>query len=716
MPVFTAAPHSDILFLLFRVTLLLLTARLLGEIVQRLGQPSVVGEILAGIFLGPSCLSGFFPAVHHWIVPQTQLQGYLLEVVSFIGVMFLLLLTGLETDLALIRHHAKTGVGVSLGGFILPFVLGFGLGQLIPDALLMEPDKRIVFSLFLATAMSISAIPVIAKVLIDLNLIRRDIGQTIIAAGMCDDTIGWILLSIVAGLAKGQAIGFMMVFKEIGIVAGFMIFSFTIGRWTAKKSLDFVQDEFVSPYSILTLIMVFAFALGTLSQSLKLEAMLGAFVTGIIFGQMRRLPSNVYQVLENITLGIFAPIFFAVAGLKVNVKGLLEPTLLMITGIVILVATLGKVIGGYWGARWIGKRGRWTALSFGMAINARGAMEIIIATIGLSLGILSPNMFSIIVLMAIVTSLMAPTALRWTLRHIKPEEQELKRLREEELIQNSPIARMHRVLLPVRYREGQLEAIHAIKAYLLQRLEAKTKLSITILTIMNEDKRSDGGKFVENLSGQFLQIELIKKVVVSKKPVDVILQEAEKNYDLVLLGASEHHHNQDNIFSPSIDALVRFSPCSTMVVQGFSDTKQWKPNRIVVPTNGSLPSRRAAELAFLLASSENEIIFLSVIETNSFSGIHDASGAILQRQTNLAKHAAEELQELAQLKNIQTRVEVRVAADPETVILTLAKKEGVDLIILGTGVRPSSNKLFLGPRVERVLKSATCPVIVLNSA
>src|SRR5690625_321473 len=309
--VFSAASHHDILALIIQIAVLLLAARGLGEIAQRLGQPSVVGEILAGILLGPSLLSSMIPAVGSWIVPQTAVQGYLLEVVSLIGVIFLLLITGLETDLALIRRQARIAVGVSLGGITLSFSSGFLLGWFMPATLLANPDQRLVFALFLATAMSITAIPVIDKVLMDLDLMRRDVGQTILAAGMTDDSIGWMLLSIVAGLAAGEAITAGTILAAVGRVVVFMIFSFTMGRWLVQRSLVFVQDEVRSRDRLLTLVVILTFTWGAITQALEIEAVLGAFVMGILFGQMPRLPLEVIRQLESVALGIFAPIFFA---------------------------------------------------------------------------------------------------------------------------------------------------------------------------------------------------------------------------------------------------------------------------------------------------------------------------------------------------------------------------------------------------------------------
>jgi Kef-type K+ transport system membrane component KefB/nucleotide-binding universal stress UspA family protein len=731
MESFTAAPHHDVLVLIIQVAALLFTARALGEIAQRLGQPAVIGEILAGIVLGPSLLSGFSPFINEWIVPQTEVQGYLLEIISLMGAMFLLLITGLETDLALIRRHARTAIGVSYGGIIVTFSSGFLLGQLLPDFLLADPNQRLVFALFVATALSISAIPVIAKVLMDLDLMRRDIGQIIIAAGMSDDTNGWILLSIVAGLASGQAITAGSVLQIVGSVLAFMILSFTLGRWLVKKTLDFVQDEVISRDRLLTIVLVLTFVWGAITQALNLEAVLGAFVMGILFGQMPRLPDSVHQTLESIALGIFAPIFFAVAGLKVNVMNLLEPKLIAIALLVIFIATAGKVAGTYMGARLIGRRDHWTALSFGAGLNARGAMEIIIATIGLSKGILSQDMFSIIVLMAIATSLLAPPALRWTLKHVKPEEQELQRLRREELAKGSLVANIHRVLLPVRLREEinssmelaeasiieKSRTIQLIEARILQKMGDKTNLSVTLLNVAEPGGRAKAMNFLDKLSRLYSQKELIKKVVESNNPTDVILDEAKKDYDLLVLGASHRERNLDILFTPLVDHLVRLSPCTTMVVHGQRLQEGWSPKRILVPTDGTVAAKHSGEIAFSIASSgEEEVIILNVVVEDENSWRYETRIDGFERRLGIAHQIVEELRKLGELNNVITLTDVRVGRDLETVILDVVTKERIDLIILGTAIRPGSDRLFLGPKVERILNNAPCPVIVVNSS
>jgi Kef-type K+ transport system membrane component KefB/nucleotide-binding universal stress UspA family protein len=709
---FTAASHHDVLVLVTQVAVLLLVARAFGEIAQRLRQPSVVGEILAGIVLGPSVLSALIPLFGDWLVPQTQVQGYLLETVSLIGAMFLLLITGLETDLALIRRHVRTAIGVSFGGIAVTFSSGFLLGQALPDYLLAEGASRLVFSLFVATALSISAIPVIAKVLMDLNLMRRDIGQTIIAAGMSDDTIGWIMLSVVAGLASGAAVTGGSLLQTVGRVLAFMVLSFTAGRWLVKRLLDFVQDRVNSRDRLLTLVIVTAFAWGAVSQSLNLEAVLGAFVAGILFGQMRRLPEEVPQKLESITLGIFAPIFFAVAGLKVNVLNLLRPDLLLIALLVIFVASAGKILGTYLGARLIGRRDHWTSLSFGAGLNARGAMEIIIATIGLRLGILNQDMFSIIVLMAMATSLMAPFALRFVLARVTPSEAEAKRLAREEFAAGSLVANIHRVLLPVRAQQGR--DLQTIEARILD--ELGDDLSVTLLTVGGADARAAAGQHLGELAGLFSQAEVNRKVVESETAAEVILDEAAKDYDLLILGASEAPARSEMLFTPLVDYLVRMAPCPTMIVKGGAWRKHWPPQRILVPVSGNAASQNAAELAFEMATRGHEQVTLLNVVSPTGGRFHiDASGSGFERALSNAHDTVDRLREIGEARDVFARTEVEIGPSPETVILEYARKQSTDLIIVGTDVRPGTERLFLGPRIEHILENAPCPVAVFNA-
>ncbi len=710
---FEASLHSDILILLFQLFLLLLFARVFGELFQRMGQPTVVGEILAGVVLGPSLL-GATPFFSDLMIVQSTNGTNLLEVVSLMGAMLLLLITGLETDLALIKHHSRSAFGTAIGGLILPLILGFGFCFLIPDSLLVDPTQRIVFSLFLATAISVSAIPVIAKVLIDLNLIRRDIGQITIAAGMIDDTAAWILLSIVLGLIEFGVVTAQNVLFSVGKVLLFLSASFVAGKWLAAKVVSFAQNSIHSRYKFLTILMLFSFGFGAIAQSLRLEAVLGAFVAGIIFSRIPAVPKEAIERIESFTFGIFAPIFFAAAGLKVSLEPLLNPELLIIGIGLIVIATLSKVAGAYIGARWVGRSDHWTALSFGAGLNARGAIQIIVATIGLSFGIISQEIFSLIIIMAVVTSIMAPFMLRYTLKKVKPKDEEIARLKQEELHKDNFMSSVHRVLLPVRKRDDFEKKL--IEAKIIKKLAQNRELDLTLLTITDAQNKNDCALFLDELAKLFTNISVTKKVIVSSNAIESILDEASKSYNLILIGATEKDKKSKMIFNPVVDNIVRLSSCPSIVVQSGFHSDSWQPDRILIPTNGSLAARRAAQVAFALASDiSQEVHILKVIEEKEDIYNLDMEGSIKERQFTFAYQITEELKKLGESLSVNTFSEVEIGTDTESVILEMAKEKNFDLIVLGTDIRPGSEKLYIGPRVERVLNNAPCPVLLVNS-
>jgi Kef-type K+ transport system membrane component KefB len=713
MDTFSAASHDDVLRLVMQVALLLFAARGLGEVARRYGQPSVVGEILAGILLGPSLLSSIAPVLGGYIVPQTAVQGYLLEVVALIGAMFLMLITGLETDLALIRRHFRTAIGVSLGGITFTFLAGFTLGMTLPDSLLGNPNERTVFAAFLGVALSISAIAVIAKVIMELNLMRRDIGQTIIAAGMSDDTIGWILLSIVVGIASGHSVSVGAIGATAGSVILFIVLSLTAGRWLAKKLIHYVHGSGTGLDRFLTLIVILMFTWGAIASALGFEAVLGAFVIGIVFGQIRGIPDEVNERLESLSFGIFTPIFFAAAGLKVNLLQLLRVDLILLALTVMVTVTFAKGLGTYLGARVIGGRNHWNGLAFATSLNTRGAMDIIIATIGLSLGVLSQDMFSIIVLMAISTALVMPQVLRRVLANVEPSSEELVRLEREELAAESFVANIHRVILPIRLRDAT-DVTYSIEASVLEKLESASPIALTLLTITRPGERAKGITFLDRVSALFPQKDLTKKVVEGTAPSEIILDEAAKGYDLMVLGASQDS-NSRVLFNPMVDYLLRVSPCPTMVVRSSGELGDWEPSRILVPTNGSQPGKIAAEMGIALAQGEKDkLTVMNVVVRTTQASALDVDGNLFQRQLGSARQMVDELKTLAIKHGVSADAEVKVGRDPESVILDVAKKDSIDLIILGTDLRIGTQRLFLGPKVERILNHAACPVVVIN--
>lgn len=701
--VFVAASHNEVLQLVVQVAVLLAAARLLGGVALRLGQPAVVGEILAGVLLGPSFLSRLVPAVGEWVLPGTQVQSQLLEVVALIGVMLLLVVTGFETDLALIRRRAGVAVGVAVGGLVVPFAVGVALGWWLPADLLADPEERTVFALFVATALAISAIPVLAKVLMDMGLMRREVGQTMLAAGMIDDLTGWTLLGLVTALAGAETVTSGLVLSTILTVLLFLAATVTVGSWVVRRGLELVQDRFRGRDALLTLVIVLAFAWGALSQALHLEPVIGAFAIGILFGRLPRLPADVVHKVESMALAVFAPIFFASAGLKVDLGRILEPRLLALTLVVIAVASFGKLAGAYLGGRLLAGQDHWSALAYGSGLNARGAMGLIIATIGLSLGILNQEMFSIIVVMSVVTSVMAPVALRYTLARVQPGEEEAMRLAREEALEGTFTAGIRRVLVPVRPRPQPMPN-QTIQAWVVNRLAAAHPVSATLFAVVDPgEERTLATGYLRRVQGLYEQ-PVSSRMTASADPVATILREVEGDYDLVVIGTPQMSPTSTVLFGAVIDELVKLSPCPTLVVRAGELAEGWKPRRILVPTNGSPAARAATDLAFALAGPDTEV-----------TGLHVMVPTRVGLRSDFASDITSEMAVVGESLNLRTATAVEEAPDVETGILRNILTNAVDLLVLGTHVRAGTTRLHLGPRVEYIARHAPCPVLILNT-
>lgn len=726
--------HHELLLVLLQLTLLLLTARGLGELMRRINLPPVVGELLAGVLLGPSLFGWVLPPLQAYIFPKSQLQSDLLSVVSWLGVLFLLIVTGLETDLKLIVRKGKTALLISLGGIIIPFTTGLGLGWLLPESFLADPSQRLVFSLFIATAMSISAVPVIAKVLMDLKLIRRDIGQVTLAAGMTDDTIGWILLSVVAGLASSGKFNVITVFTSIGAAVLFLGFALTVGRKLMAQILMWVDDNIGGTTANLSAVLILSLGAAALTHWLGLEAALGAFVTGILAGQSPRFSREAGHTLEVITAGFLAPIFFAAAGLKVNLVQLLVPQTLVIGLIVLAVACLGKFTGAYIGSR-VSGLSHWEGLAMGSGMNARGAMEIIVATIGLSLGVLSQSMYSIIVMVAIVTSLMAPPLLRWTLSKVVIGEEEADRLEKEEQASRSFVKNIRRVLIPTRGGTNVQLASQLVSHMAHQNLIEVTALFATsdkkpqpkaaktkVETIKDQAAEAAFTAVAEEMQlpeGTTLQTRMES----GHNKAEVILKEASRGYDLIVMGATEQGRSDRALFNVLVDRVVQEAPCATMVVKSHLPLDKGKScpiayqkiSRILVPTIGTEDSKYAVEIASTIAAQTGALVLLvNVINLPQVEYIHFEQEAI-NSAADIAQQILEQQAEIARSLGAEVKVHVLKGTSPERELLDFARTQQVDLILLGSHLRMITGRAFFGHRVDTLLSKASCPVAVVSS-
>src|SRR6195256_4113733 len=246
---------SEVIFLAQLITLMVV-GRLLGEAMSRIGQPSVMGQLLAGILLGPSVLGLIWPDAQHALFPAAKEQRAMIDAISQFGILLLLLLTGMETDLKLVRKVGRAAISISLTGVAVPFACGVTLGLLMPESLLPHPDQRLLTSLFLGTALSISSIKVVAAIVREMNFTRRNLGQVIVASAIMEDTIGWIIIPITFGLAEAGRIDIASVAITVLGTAVFLIGSFTVGRRIVFYLIRWTNDNFESDFAVITTILV----------------------------------------------------------------------------------------------------------------------------------------------------------------------------------------------------------------------------------------------------------------------------------------------------------------------------------------------------------------------------------------------------------------------------------------------------------------------------
>ncbi|MFI9594964.1 cation:proton antiporter [Nonomuraea sp. NPDC052265] len=416
----------ELLVLMLQLGLLLGLAVLLGRLAARLRLPAIVGELAVGVLLGPSLLNHLAPALKF-----TQL--HLLDAVGQVGVLLLVAITGIQLDFGLVRRRGATAVKVSVAGLVVPLALGVAAGYLLPASLLVEGTSVTVFALFLGVATCVSAIPVIAKTLTDMKLLHRDVGQLCLTAGMVDDAFGWFMLSVVSAMATtGVRTG--QIVLSLVYLAALVPFAYWVGRPLVRRAMRAAtRSAEPGPAAAVAVVLVLLAAAGT--HALGLEAILGAFVCGALIGRSGHADAAWLAPLRTIVLSVLAPLFFATAGLRMDLTLLAGPDVLAASGVVLGVAIVGKFLGAYLGAL-LSRMNAWEAFALGAGMNARGVIEVIVAMVGLRIGIIDTAMYTIVIVVAIVTSLMAPPILRVAMRRVElTAEERLRRAEHDQLVE-----------------------------------------------------------------------------------------------------------------------------------------------------------------------------------------------------------------------------------------------------------------------------------------
>jgi Kef-type K+ transport system membrane component KefB/mannitol/fructose-specific phosphotransferase system IIA component (Ntr-type) len=396
-------PH-DVMTMFMALAVLLGCAKIAGELVQKFGQPAVLGEIIAGILLGPGLMGSLNPRLYSTLFPSTGAFPIVLSVVSNIGVVLFLLTAGIEVDLTSIFRQGRSALVVSSFGVLVPFVVGTAAAGFFPMFMGMESGaNREIFALFVGTALSISALPVVAKILMDLNLLRSEVGMLVLSSAMFDDLVGWILFSLVLGMMTAGSASFSQLRHTILLVFVFVIVALTIGRWLVHRLLPLIQAHTSWPGGVLAFIFTLTLASAAFTEHAGIHAVFGAFIAGIVVGDSSHLRKRTREHIHQIVTHVFAPLFFVSIGLQAN---FVKNFSLSLVVTLFVVACVGKILGIGWGGR-LGGLDRRTSWVVGLAMNARGAMEIILGLLAIQSGLIKDRMFVALVVVALLTSLIA---------------------------------------------------------------------------------------------------------------------------------------------------------------------------------------------------------------------------------------------------------------------------------------------------------------------
>lgn len=403
-------------YLLLALGLLLAAARLFGEIAERFGQPTVLGEICAGVLLGPTVLGRVAPDIHAALFPLTGTRATVAEGLFLLAIVLFMLVAGMEVDLSTVWRQGKNAAAAGIAGVLVPFALGFVAAWFAPDFLGHALGAPLhIFALFIATALAISALPVIAKTLMDLGLYHSDLGMVVIAAAIFSDIVGWILFAVILGMMDVDPSHQLGIGFTVALVFGYAAFMLTAVRWAFNRVLPWVKAHSSFPGGVLGLALAIALAGAAFTEWAGVHAIFGAFLAGVAIGDSPHLRNHTRAIMHQFIAFFFAPLFFASIGLKVDFAANFEPVLVIV---MVALACLGKIapcaVAGIWSG--MPRREAWAA---GFALNARGAMEIILGLLALRFGVIAEPVFVALVVMALVTSMLSGVAIPAVLRRAK---------------------------------------------------------------------------------------------------------------------------------------------------------------------------------------------------------------------------------------------------------------------------------------------------------
>lgn len=393
--------HHPLAILLAQIVTIILVARFFGWVFRKIGQPSVIGEIIAGIVLGPSLLGLYFPEFSLTLFPVASLGN--LQFLSQIGLILFMFVIGMELDLKVLQNRAKDAIVISHASIVIPFALGIGLAYFVYFRFAPEGVAFLPFALFMGIALSITAFPVLARIVQERGIHKTKLGAIVITCAAADDITAWCILAAVIAIVKAGT--FVSSLYIIGMAMAYVLAMLYVVKPFLKKigELYATKDSLNKPVVAIFFLTLIISSYTT--EIIGIHALFGAFMTGVIMPDITKFRNLFIEKVEDVSVILLLPLFFVFTGLRTEIGLLNDPYLLKITGFIILVAVIGKFLGSALAAKFVGQSWR-DSFTIGALMNTRGLMELIVLNIGLDLKVLTPEVFTMMVIMALVTTFM----------------------------------------------------------------------------------------------------------------------------------------------------------------------------------------------------------------------------------------------------------------------------------------------------------------------
>lgn len=412
--------HHPLSVLLIQIIAVLLMVRLFGFLFKYIGQPGVIGEIVAGVVLGPSVLGYFFPDVFVALFPPESLTN--LELLSQVGLVLFMFVIGMELDFSVLKNKINETLVISHAGILVPFFLGIVASYWIYEEYAAAQTPFLPFALFIGISMSITAFPVLARIIQERNMTKSPIGTLAIASAANDDVTAWCLLAVVIAIAKAGT--FASALYSIGLTAVYIIVMFTVVRPFLKKVGEVYANQEVINKTFVSFILLILIISAALTEVIGIHALFGAFMAGVVMPPSMGFRKVMMEKVEDIALVFFLPLFFAFTGLRTEIGLINSPELWCVCLLLVTVAVAGKLGGCAIAARLVGESWK-DSLTVGTLMNTRGLMELVALNIGYEMGVLPPPIFVILVIMALVTTFMTTPLLHFVERFFERREVKL---------------------------------------------------------------------------------------------------------------------------------------------------------------------------------------------------------------------------------------------------------------------------------------------------